>query len=52
MRRKNRRGQTVIEYLFTTMALVTLFVGLYGFLQGQVRKLFMKAGTVILVSYQ
>ena len=47
-----RRGQAVIEYLLTTVALVTVFAGMYGFLQGQVRRLFLLAGTKILTSYQ
>lgn len=47
-----RRGQAAIEYLMTTVALVTLFTGMYGFLQGQVRRLFVLAGTKILTSYQ
>lgn len=49
--RLGRRGQTVVEYLLTTLFLVTFFVGMYSFLQGQVRKLFIRAGIMILSSY-
>jgi hypothetical protein len=51
-RLKNRRGQSAVEYLLTTMALVTLFAGMYGFLQGQIRVLFKAAGVKILTSYR
>lgn len=44
-------GQTVVEYLLTTVALVTVFASMYGFMQGQTRKLFTQAGIVILTSY-
>lgn len=45
------RGQTAVEYLLTTLALVTVFASLYGFMQGQVRRLFVAAGIKILTSY-
>jgi hypothetical protein len=44
-------GQTAIEYLLTTMTLVTLFAGMYGFMQGQLKSLFKVAGTKILMPY-
>lgn len=44
-------GQTAVEYLLTTMLLVTVFAGLYGFLQGQLKRLFILAGTKILTTY-
>ena len=50
MKRRDR-GQTAIEYLLTTLALTMLFAGLYGFMQGQLKKLFMAAGLKILTSY-
>ena len=40
-----------MEYLLTTMALLTLFVGMYGFLQGQLKSLFQIAGIKILTPY-
>ena len=40
-----------MEYLLTTMALVTLFAGMYGFLQGQLKSLFQIAGIKILTPY-
>ncbi len=46
-----RRGQTAVEYLLTTVMLVTVFAGLYGFLQGQLQRLFILAGTKILTTY-
>jgi hypothetical protein len=46
-----KTGQTTVEYLLTTMTLVTVFAGLYGFLQGQLRKLFIAAGNKILTAY-
>lgn len=49
--RKGRRGQAAVEYLLTTMTLVTLFAGMYGFLNGQLRKLFIQAGMKILRAY-
>lgn len=47
----SRLGQTAVEYLLTTMTLVTVFASMYGFLQGQLRKLFVAAGTKILMAY-
>ncbi len=41
-------GQTVVEYLLTTCALVTAFAGMYGFLQKQLTVLFKAAGMIIL----
>jgi hypothetical protein len=46
-----RRGQAAVEYLLTTMVLVTCFAGMYGFMQGQLKKLFIAAGTKILGTY-
>lgn len=48
---RGRSGQTAIEYLLTTVALVTVFAGMYGFLQGQLKKLFLIAGVKILSTY-
>ncbi|MHB2025190.1 MAG: hypothetical protein ACYCPQ_00925 [Elusimicrobiota bacterium] len=48
---KKRSGQAVVEYLFVTLALVALFAGMFGFLQGQLTKLFQAAGIKILTSY-
>lgn len=45
------KGQTVVEYLLTTLTLVTLFASMYGFLQGELRKLFVMAGYKILTAY-
>jgi hypothetical protein len=44
-------GQTVVEYLLTTVTLVTVFAAMYGFLQGQLRRLFIIAGVKILKTY-
>ena len=46
-----RSGQTAVEYLLTTLTLVTAFAGLYGFLQGQLKRLFTAAAIRILTSY-
>lgn len=46
-----KRGQTVVEYLLTTVTLVTIFAAMYGFLQGQLRSLFLIAGVKILKTY-
>ena len=46
-----KRGQTVVEYLLTTVTLVTIFAAMYGFLQGQLRRLFLIAGVKILKTY-
>ena len=46
-----KKGQTVVEYLLTTVTLVTVFAGMYGFLQGQLRGLFKIAGIKILTPY-
>ena len=37
-----------MEYLLTTLTLVTVFAGMYGFLQGQLTRLFKVAGMIIL----
>jgi len=44
-------GQTAVEYLLTTLTLVTVFVGMYGFLRGQLTTLFKAAGMLILKPY-
>lgn len=46
-----KKGQTVVEYLLTTVTLVTVFAGMYGFLQGQLKGLFKIAGIKILTPY-
>lgn len=48
----SQSGQAAIEYLLITVSLVMFFSGMYGFLQGQVSRLFKAAGIVILTSYQ
>ena len=40
-----------MEYLLTTLTLVTAFAGMYGFLQGQLKILFKVAGMKILTPY-
>lgn len=40
-----------MEYLLTTVTLVTVFAGMYGFLQGQLKTLFKIAGLKILTPY-
>jgi hypothetical protein len=45
------QGQTAVEYLLTTLVLVTFFAGMYGFLQGQLKRLFVLSGIKILTSY-
>jgi len=46
-----RRAKRPVEYLLTTLTLVTIFAGMYGFLHGALRKLFISAGVRILTSY-
>jgi Flp pilus assembly pilin Flp len=46
-----RRGQTTVEYLMTTVTLVMVFASMYGFLHGQLKKMFEAAGVRILTSY-
>ena len=41
----------MVEYLLTTVLLVTVFAGLYGFLQAQLKTLFKIAGIKILTPY-
>jgi Flp pilus assembly pilin Flp len=41
-------GQTVVEYLLTTVLLVTIFTGMFGVLQSSLKKLFLAGGMVIL----
>ncbi len=48
---RRRRGQTTVEYLLTTLTLVIVFSAMYGFLQGQLKKLYQAAGVRILTSY-
>jgi len=45
---RGRTGQTVIEYLLTTLVLVTVFTAMFGFLQTSLKKLFIAGGVVIL----
>ena len=44
-------GQTVVEYFLTTLCLVTFFAAMYGFMQPQIKRLFVQAGRVILGTY-
>lgn len=50
-RQESRRGQTTVEYLLTTVTLVTVFAGIYGFLQTSLRTEFQAAAKMILRSY-
>jgi hypothetical protein len=50
-RRENQAGQSAVEYLLTTVVLVTVFASMYGFMQGQLRTLFRLAAIKILKSY-
>ena len=47
----NRVGQVTIEYLLTTLCLVVFFSAWYGFMQPQIKNLFVQAGMVILGTY-
>ncbi len=38
----------MVEYLLTTLLLVTVFTGMFGVLQSSLKKLFIAGGTVIL----
>ena len=49
---KSRRGQAAVEYLLSTMALLVVFTTMYGFMQGQTKKLFTAAGVSILTAYK
>lgn len=44
-------GQTVVEYLLTTLTLVTVFAGMYGVLQNALKQAFKVAGMKILTPY-
>ena len=46
-----RMGQTTVEYLLTTLILVVFFSAMYGFMQPQIKNLFVQAGMVILRTY-
>lgn len=46
-----RKGQAAVEYILTTMVLVTCFAAMYGFIQGQLKLLFILAGKKILSTY-
>jgi|CXWL01.1.fsa_nt_gi Flp pilus assembly pilin Flp len=48
---REKNGQTAVEYLLTTVALTMVFAGMFGFLQGQLRRLFTIAGVKILSTY-
>ena len=48
---RGKGGQTAVEYLLTTVALVTVFAGMYSFLQDQLKRLFTIAGVKILSTY-
>lgn len=48
---RGKKGQTTVEYLLTTVTLVTVFAGMYGFLHERLRFLFRKAGMIILTPY-
>lgn len=50
-RRPGTRGQSTIEYLLTTVAVLALFSSMYGFTQGELKKLFTAGARVILRAY-
>jgi len=41
-----------VEYLLTTLFLVTCFAGMYGFMQQQLTTLFVSGGKLILTTYK
>jgi Flp pilus assembly pilin Flp len=47
----SRSGQTAVEYMLATLALTIAFAGMYGFMQGQLKKLFTAAAVKILTAY-
>ena len=51
MSRMARPGQAAVEYILTTLVLVTCFAAMYGFIQGQLKLLFILAGKKILTTY-
>ena len=51
IRCEKERGQSTVEYLLISMALVLFFAGMFRFLQGQLGTLFKAAGVKILTSY-
>lgn len=46
-----QRGQSTVEYLLTTVGVLALFSGMYGFTQGQLKALFTAGARVILRAY-
>jgi hypothetical protein len=46
-----RSGQAAVEYMLTTLILVTCFAALYGFIQTETKQLFVLAGQKILTTY-
>ena len=48
---ESKRGQTTVEYLLTTLALVVAFAGFYGFIQQQLKSLFTSAAGMILATW-
>lgn len=45
------RGQAAVEYIMSTLMILVLFTGMYGFLQQQTRRLFTAAARAIVRSY-
>ena len=48
---KDRRGQTAVEYMLTTVVLTMCFAGMYGFMQKQLTQLYKQAAKAILTTY-
>jgi hypothetical protein len=48
---RRRTGQSAVEYLLTTVTLVTVFAGMYGFIQSSAKTQFQAAARMILRSY-
>jgi len=48
---KKRRGQTAVEYILITIALLVVFVVMYKALQWALRDTFTRGGRVILKTY-
>ena len=47
-----RRGQTTVEYILVTVALLVVFVGLYRSLQWYLKKEFRAGGIVVMRMYK
>ena len=51
-RLRNRKGQAMVEYTMTTVALIVAFAGIYRVMQYNLKKEFQTGATIVVSMYK